>query len=202
MKRRHWGSIAAALAGLVILGATMSGCSGGDQVVRLHVIANSDSPADQAVKLQVRDAILARIAQQPQAEDVQGAYAQLGDELPELVAAAQDTLDAAGMGYAASAQIGRFDFPARDYGGQYYPAGEYPAVRVVLGEGAGRNWWCVMYPPLCLMDMPEAVDSEQPVELTWGLPQFLAEHFGLLPASRFAPGGEVLPALDGAVRLP
>lgn len=194
MKRTRWVRVWAVLTGLLMAGAALAGCEKGDQVVRLHVIANSDSPADQAVKLRVRDAILERIAQQPQAEDARGAYVQLSAQLPELAAAAQDTLDAAGMGYAASAQIGRFDFPARDYGGQYYPAGEYPAVRVVLGEGAGRNWWCVMYPPLCLMDLPETVDDSQPIELTWGLPQFLAQHFGLLPTSRFAPGGEVLPA--------
>ena len=106
---------------------------------RLHIVANSDNAADQTLKLQVRDAVVAYLTR-----------AVVMENIPQLEAlAAGITAD---FGYGAYAEVGHFDFPAKRYGQVYMPAGEYPALRLVLGEGVGHNWWCVLYPPLCFVD--------------------------------------------------
>lgn len=118
---------------------------------RLHIIANSDSASDQAVKLQVRDAVveyltplLADVETQAEAEVI------VTRELPQLESlAAGITGD---FGYGAVGEIGTFSFPAKRYGHIVMPAGDYQALRLVLGEGAGHNWWCVLFPPLCFVD--------------------------------------------------
>ncbi|MBR4079501.1 MAG: stage II sporulation protein R [Christensenellaceae bacterium] len=118
--------------------------------LRLHVLANSDSIEDQTVKLAVRDVILRETAAQfdavlteTQAEDC------VRENLDTIVAAADAELRAQGFEYTASAELGQYAFPTRAYSDRIYPAGEYRALRVVLGEGKGKNWWCVLYPPLC-----------------------------------------------------
>ncbi len=125
--------------------------------VRLHVIANSDSPIDQSIKLSVRDAVLE--AMRPALEAVPGkaeARAQLLQNGEALQRAAEGALKARGAQYSARLYYGHAEFPDRSYGPHYYPAGEYEALRVVLGEGGGENWWCVMFPPLCLVDIEQA----------------------------------------------
>ena len=120
------------------------------ELVRLHVVANSDSDTDQSVKLQVRDAVLAELAPKlagvsdpARAEDV------IRGELPALQRTARQTLQKSGKFYPAGAAL-RFErFPRRDYPGFSLPAGDYVTLRVTLGAGAGRNWWCVIFPPLC-----------------------------------------------------
>ena len=118
---------------------------------RLHIVANSDNAADQTLKLQVRDAVVAYLT--PLLADVETAEearAVVMENIPQLEAlAAGITAD---FGYGAYAEVGHFDFPAKRYGQVYMPAGEYPALRLVLGEGVGHNWWCVLYPPLCFVD--------------------------------------------------
>lgn len=126
-------------------------------VLRLHVIANSDSPADQAVKLRVRDAILR--CMEP-GESLRDAEAFVMEHGAALLAAAERTLREDGFPYSAQLMLGTFDFPDRTYGGTLYPAGEYEALRVVLGRGAGQNWWCVLFPPLCIVtEEPESMPS-------------------------------------------
>ena len=124
------------------------------KLLRLHVVAASDEPEEQAVKLQVRDAVLAFLA--PKLEDAADrdeARAILADELENLRTAAE----AAAEGRAVRVELGRERYPLRQYEGFTLPAGEYESLRVVLGEGAGRNWWCIVFPPLCI----EAVAEEQ-----------------------------------------
>ena len=117
------------------------------KMIRLHVIANSDSDADQALKLRVRDAVLARATELlTLSEDMADAWARLGTSLPDLERAASA---ACGGAYPVRAELGEAEFPLKEYDGFALPAGRYPALRVVIGEGAGRNWWCVVYPPLC-----------------------------------------------------
>jgi len=111
-----------------------------DKLTRLHVLANSDEPADQQLKLQVRDAVLAASA---------GATAIDGELLKILQAAAQQTVEQAGYDYTVRVCRERCYFDTRQYETFALPAGEYDAVRVVIGSGAGKNWWCVIYPPLC-----------------------------------------------------
>ena len=131
------------------------------RVLRLHVIANSDSEEDQAVKLRVRDAILAAGGDFFDGSvDVTDAEARLKAHLPEILAAANGTLRANGMPYGASAEVITEYFPTRQYGDLTLPAGRYKAVRVVLGDGRGQNWWCVMFPPLCLPAATEKAASD------------------------------------------
>ncbi len=133
----------------------------GQNLVRLHVIANSDGPGDQAVKLKVRDRILRDVgAELGSAADARQALEVVQAELGQIEALARDELSKNGYSYGAAAMVGIFDFPDRTYGDLTLPAGRYNALRVVLGDGQGQNWWCVLFPPLCLVDL--AVDVERP----------------------------------------
>ena len=121
-----------------------------EKVVRLHILANSDSEEDQALKLQVRDAVLARTTEiLEQASDRTAAEADLRASLPELEALAETELTAAGCSYPVTAELTDTQFPTREYDGFALPAGKYLALRLVIGAGAGHNWWCVVFPPLC-----------------------------------------------------
>lgn len=127
-----------------------------DEVLRLHVVANSDSDADQAVKLQVRDAILA--AATPYLEGVQGqaeAQQALEPHLEELAQVGAQVLRNAGMDYPITVSITDQWFPTREYTDFALPAGTYRSLQVILGDGVGHNWWCVVYPPLCLSSVSE-----------------------------------------------
>lgn len=134
-----------------------------ESVFRLHVIANSDSAEDQAAKLRVRDAILAyERARMEHAETAEEARARLMEDGAGLLFAAEQALAECGMDYGASLEVGTFPFPQREYGAEVYPAGEYAALRVVLGAGKGQNWWCVMFPPLCILELPGGeIDYEE-----------------------------------------
>jgi len=118
-----------------------------DRVIRLHVVANSDSAADQALKLAVRDRVLEQAqAIYPRGATLEQARRALEDNLPALAAAGQE----AAKGYPVTARLEECWFPTKEYGQLALPAGEYTALRVVIGEGEGANWWCVAFPPLCL----------------------------------------------------
>lgn len=136
-----------------------------DGLVRLHVVAGDDSDAAQQLKLVVRDAVLIR-AQSLLADcpDAETAFARLTDALDELEQAAAD---AAGSNHAVRAETGVFPFPDRDYAGVTVPAGDYRALRIVIDEGGGRNWWCVLFPTLCT-----ATDGHS------ALADWLSEFFG------------------------
>ena len=122
------------------------------EVFRMHVIANSDSAADQAAKLAVRDAILEYERGMGDAGSAEEVKAGLMGDGKGLCAAIDKVLHERGMDYSAELHIGTYDFPDREYGGKLYPAGKYQALRVILGEGKGKNWWCVMFPPLCILE--------------------------------------------------
>ena len=122
-----------------------------EALVRLHVVAEDDSKEAQALKLEVRDAVLA--AARPLLADCDSpeiAYARLTACLDDLEAAARVCLDAHGCDAEVTAQTGVFGFPDCDYAGLTVPAGDYRALRVTIGKGEGHNWWCVLYPSLCM----------------------------------------------------
>lgn len=126
---------------------------------RLHVIANSDSAEDQALKLKVRDALLeesGEIFQNEKAKD--GAEKAACKNLCQFLQTAEKTIRENGKDYSVSVSVGKSRFPTRVYENITLPAGEYDALRVVIGEGKGKNWWCVMFPPLCL---PAAETEEE-----------------------------------------
>ena len=137
------------------------------KMIRLHVIANSDSDADQALKLHVRDAVLRRAEDiLKQSADMTEARARLRDSLPDIGDAAAQELAAQGSGYAVSVALEDTEFPRKTYDGFALPAGEYMALRVVIGAGEGRNWWCVVYPPLCTAAACELEETARSSGLT------------------------------------
>ena len=120
------------------------------KMIRLHVIANSDTAADQALKLQVRDEVLSCAAEiLRQSRGMADAERKLDSALPDIEAAAREKVALEGYDYRVSARLEQTEFPTKEYDGFALPAGEYLALRVVIGEGAGQNWWCVVFPPLC-----------------------------------------------------
>ena len=132
-------------------------------VLRLHVVANSDSAADQALKLTVRDALLdARGDLFAAAETKEQAKQAARDALPTLRSVAEKVVAQHGAPYCVQVELARSPFPTRTYGDVTLPAGTYDAVKVTLGSGGGHNWWCVMFPPLCL---PAVSDGPTPEEL-------------------------------------
>lgn len=127
-----------------------------DSVLRLHVLANSDHIEDQALKLKVRDAVLQEAkAILPQSTSVGQAERILGENLERLAAAGAAVVAEEGYNYPVSAGLEDTWFPTKEYEDFSLPAGEYRALRIVIGEGNGQNWWCVVFPPLCLASVVE-----------------------------------------------
>ena len=125
------------------------------EVLRLHILADSDQEADQTVKLQVRDAVLEVISQDLTGDcTLEGTVACLEGELGQIEQTANHVLEEAGMPYRARAELTEMYFTKRDYirNGQAFsmPAGRYKALRITLGSGEGHNWWCIAYPPMCI----------------------------------------------------
>lgn len=133
-----------------------------EKVVRLHVLANSDSEEDQTLKLHVRDVILQRAAELlEQSAGRREAEALLREHLPELEELAAGEIHAQGYDYAVSVRLENTAFPTREYDGFTLPAGNYLALRAVIGAGAGKNWWCVVFPPLCTAVSGGAADLSE-----------------------------------------
>lgn len=121
-----------------------------DDIIRLHVIANSDSEEDQADKLAVRDAILEYLSERlSDVSTVDGAAGEIGSLLTTIEEISSATLASRGKDYLVEAKFGKETYPDREYDGYALPAGEYVSLRVVIGEGVGHNWWCVLFPPIC-----------------------------------------------------
>lgn len=121
------------------------------RVLRLHILANSDSSEDQALKLKVRDRLLvvgkdlfSGSSNALQAKD------KANDEIQRLQKAAQEVIKSEGYSYPVKIEIAKTDFETRTYDNVTLPAGQYDAVRVLIGEAKGQNWWCVMFPPMCI----------------------------------------------------
>ena len=122
-------------------------------LVRLQVVAESDDADAQALKLELRDTCL-RAAEicLADAPDADVAYERLNAHLDDFQAACEARARELGCGAEVRAEVGVFDFPDRVYGTLFVPAGEYRALRVTIGAGEGHNWWCVLYPSLCVLD--------------------------------------------------
>ena len=131
-----------------------------DSLIRLHVIANSDSQKDQSDKLAVRDAILT-LAEEwgEQADSVEEMLDLLINHLDELEAAGEQALRKRGCLYDVTASVTNCYFPTKSYEGFALPAGTYTALRLVIGAGEGENWWCVAFPPLCVGASAKSVEE-------------------------------------------
>ncbi len=122
-----------------------------EELIRLHVVANSDSDADQAIKLRIKDAIAESLqAEMKNIGDIGQAKVYLQENLPKIEAIANGVLKAAGFEETAVATLAKEAFDTRYYDTFTLPAGVYEALRVTIGEGQGKNWWCVVFPTLCL----------------------------------------------------
>ena len=133
-----------------VLGNDLLQPSIASKVLRFHVLANSDSVADQTVKKEVRDAV--GIYLQPmleEAESLEETKQIVDNNIEEIVQISKETLEENGYDYDVSAQITRTNFPEKSYGAYTFPKGEYEALQIVIGEGEGQNWWCVLYPNMC-----------------------------------------------------
>lgn len=120
------------------------------KILRFHVLANSDSNEDQAVKVKVRDAV--GIYLQPlleEAETLDETKQIVGKNIRNVIRVAENTLAENGYDYKVTAHITRTDFPEKTYGSYTFPKGEYEALQIIIGEGEGQNWWCVLYPNMC-----------------------------------------------------
>lgn len=132
-----------------------------DQLIRFHVLANSDSERDQALKYQVKDQVVSYMQGQfANSQSIEESREILVANMEEIANLAERTLQSEGSSDTVDVQYGRFDFPVKYYGDFSLPAGNYEAVRVVIGEGEGENWWCVLFPPLCFVDSGQG-DSSQ-----------------------------------------
>jgi len=120
-------------------------------VLRLHVLANSDSDEDQALKLKVRDAVLDEAAQITQnAKSIDEAQALIERNEKRLVSAAESVIAEQGFDYGVSLDLGYEEYPTRTYDSLCFPSGSYLSLRIKIGEAEGKNWWCVLFPPMCL----------------------------------------------------
>lgn len=132
-----------------------------DALIRLHVAAEDDSDAAQALKLELRDVCL-RCAEVciGDAESADDAYMKLSAHLDDFQRACEKRARELGFAGKITAETGAFSFPDRIYGGVKVPAGEYRALRITIGSGEGHNWWCVLYPKLCVLDEVDYAGGE------------------------------------------
>lgn len=130
-----------------------------EEVLRLHVIANSDEDYDQELKLKVRDAVLMSGEEVfSGSEDIISAESEIADKKDVILHSAIEAIRNLGYDYDVKIELARSYFPTRTYDNLTLPAGYYKAVRIIIGEGKGKNWWCIMFPPLCL---PSATKKDE-----------------------------------------
>jgi len=137
-----------------------------ESILRLHVVANSDSDEDQALKRQIRDDILVYMKENMNKDStLEESKSFIKENIPGIEEIAMNEINQRGMSYGAKAFLGDYDFPTKVYGDIALPSGSYQALKVVLGNGSGANWWCVLFPPLCFVDathgtIPDSVKND------------------------------------------
>ncbi len=136
-----------------------------DSVFRLHVIANSDSEADQNLKYIVRDKVIEYMQTICESGISKENYIQIAlDNLDNIKQVAQNTVLENGFSYNVNVSIGNYKFPTKTYGDVSFPAGFYDALRIEIGNAQGQNWWCVMFPPLCFIDVTSGIVPDESKE--------------------------------------
>ena len=138
-------------------------CEGiSNKVFRLHIIANSDSLQDQSLKLEVRDEILKKFSSELSfTNSLEEAEKNLKSKMEDIIATAQNVVNEKGFNYKVTAEINRSYFNIRKYHQVTLPSGFYRALKINIGEGKGKNWWCVMFPPICLSASEEKAGLEE-----------------------------------------
>ena len=133
-----------------------------NSVFRLHVIANSDSNEDQNLKYIVRDKVLEYISSISNSSMTKDEVIALANEnINEIQKIAENTIHENGYNYSVKLNIGNFSFPTKKYGDITFPAGFYDALKIEIGEAKGHNWWCVIFPPLCFVDVTSGIVPEE-----------------------------------------
>lgn len=135
-----------------------------DDVLRLHVIANSDSKADQALKLKVRDSILDEVSQMlSDCPDFNSALELISkpSSLERLTAVARKTVTDEGYDYDVTVSVGEEEYPRKQYESLCFPSGNYTSLKVQIGSSSGQNWWCVLFPKLCLSAATKGTDNDE-----------------------------------------
>ncbi len=134
-------------------------------ILRFHVLANSDSEEDQALKLSVKAAVLDYLETAlPEDADLASTKAFLSAHKADIKKIAEDLIDSAGFDYSVSLSLEPWYFPTKAYGDLTFPCGTYEAFRIIIGDGDGKNWWCVLYPSLCFVDVASGVVPEDSKE--------------------------------------
>ncbi|MBR0277558.1 MAG: stage II sporulation protein R [Clostridia bacterium] len=133
-----------------------------NSVVRLHIIANSDSKEDQLLKIKVRNDIIDYLS--PMLDDAKSTDETkniIKEHLDDITIAANKSIKKHGYTYSATAVFGNYKFPEKEYENIVFPSGNYDALRIVIGNGSGKNWWCVLYPQLCFSQSPDGLMSDE-----------------------------------------
>lgn len=132
-----------------------------DSVFRLHIIANSDSSADQELKLKVRDNIINYMnTLTSSSSDKKDVISMVNNHLDSFKEIALNTIKGNGYNYDVNIEIGNFHFPTKSYGDISFPAGNYDALKIEIGDAIGQNWWCVLFPPLCFVNSSTGIVPE------------------------------------------
>ena len=133
-----------------------------NNVFRLHVIANSDNEEDQNLKYKVRDELIKYMETLTTSSNTKEEIIQIANNhLEDFKTIAENVIKENGFDYDVNVEIGNFSFPTKQYGDISFPAGFYDALKVQIGEAKGQNWWCVMFPPLCFVDVTSGVVPEE-----------------------------------------
>lgn len=165
--------------------STNSFTLGSGKLIRLHVLANSDSSSDQLLKLKVRDAVISHLKTRlNKAETIESAQQVIKESEKTIQHIAQDVIYTSGYKYPVDVAFGLHYFPVKSYGDLVLPAGQYEAVRILIGKAEGSNWWCVLFPPLCFVDITHATAvrpvqdniqtdySKQNIKFKWKIAEF------------------------------
>lgn len=136
-----------------------------EKIIRFHVLANSDSKEDQDLKLKVRDAVIAHMTPLlDESKSIDQSREILKSEQENVIKIANEIIEGEGYNYEVRTELAMTNFPAKTYGNVTLPEGEYEAFRVLIGKAEGQNWWCVMFPPLCFIDMTKGQISYEESE--------------------------------------
>ena len=150
--------ICAMITGSVTTYAINSNNSIADEIIRFHVVANSDTDVDQELKQAVRDKVLDYMRPKlAESKSIEMSRNIINNEKENIAKVAADVIASWNKDYSVYVALDKANFPTKAYGDIVFPAGEYEACRIVIGEGKGENWWCVMYPPLCYVDAAKGV---------------------------------------------
>lgn len=137
----------------------------GENLIRFHVLANSDSPEDQDLKLRVRDKVIEAMASDlEKSKNVDETRDILKENLDRIKETAKKEILKNGQDYDVRVFLGDYDFPTKIYGNIVFPTGTYEALRIEIGRARGQNWWCVMFPPLCFVDVKHGLTDEKTKE--------------------------------------